>query len=71
LREIDDLPFDLDDLPPRTVVADIIMTPQQIRLLSAAATRGNPVHYGIHMLSHQIPAYLEFFGIGASPSTAQ
>ncbi|MER6989028.1 ThiF family adenylyltransferase [Saccharopolyspora hirsuta] len=63
LRETDDLPFDLDDLPPNAVVADIIMTPRDTKLLSLAASRGHPIHHGIHMLDHQIPAYLDFFGL--------
>lgn len=63
LRETDELPFGLEGLRPDAVVADIIMTPRDTRLLSLAAGGGHPVHHGIHMLDHQIPAYLEFFGL--------
>ncbi|NYI84324.1 shikimate dehydrogenase [Saccharopolyspora hordei] len=64
LRETDELPFSLDDLAPHAVVADIIMTPRDTELLALAAARGHRVHHGIHMLRHQIPAYLQFFGFG-------
>jgi shikimate dehydrogenase len=63
LREDDQLPFDPTRLAPGTVVADIIMTPRETRLLRAAAAHGLPVHHGIHMLSEQVRMYREFFGL--------
>ncbi|MEU7384799.1 MULTISPECIES: shikimate dehydrogenase [unclassified Streptomyces] len=63
LREDDDLPYPPDGMPAGATVADIIMKPEKTRLLGRAASLGHPVHSGIHMLSHQIPAYLKFFGL--------
>jgi shikimate dehydrogenase len=66
LRDQDELPFRLDALRQDAVVADIIMAPHDTKLLALAASLGNPVHHGIHMLSRQISAYLEFFGLGST-----
>lgn len=61
LRPDDPLPVALDGLPRTAVVADIIMEPRMTPLLARAESAGHPVHHGIHMLTHQVPAYLEFF----------
>lgn len=63
LRADDPMPFDPGALAEGTVVADIIMTPRETRLLKAAAARGLPVHHGHHMLAHQLEMYLDFFGL--------
>jgi shikimate dehydrogenase len=63
LRTDDPLPFPVTGLPAHAVVADIIMTPAETALLRAAYLRGLPVQPGLPMLSHQIDAYLEFFGL--------
>ncbi|MFD0205632.1 MULTISPECIES: shikimate dehydrogenase family protein [Saccharothrix] len=63
LRADDELPFTLDRLGADAVVADIIMKPEETRLLARAAELGHPVHHGIHMLTHQVASYLDFFGI--------
>jgi shikimate dehydrogenase len=34
-------------------------------LLQRARTHGRRVHHGRHMLDHQIPLYLDWFGIDA------
>ncbi|MEU3837218.1 shikimate dehydrogenase family protein [Streptomyces microflavus] len=64
LRPEDPLPFDPADLPPATLVADIIMHPAETRLLRTAAALGLPTHPGIHMLTHQLPLYQDFFRLG-------
>ncbi|MER6344740.1 shikimate dehydrogenase family protein [Streptomyces sp. NPDC001595] len=72
LRDTDPLPFDPTEAAPGTVVADIIMTPRDTRLLRTAAARGLPVHHGEHMLSHQLRLYREFFDLeGAAGATAE
>lgn len=68
LRDIDPLPFELDDLPPDAVVADIIMQPRETRLLQAATERGLRIHHGSHMLTEQIPLYCRFFRIPSGRS---
>lgn len=70
LREDDELPFAPDQLPAGATVADIVMKPRETRLLKTALSLGHPVHHGIHMLSHQIDLYRDFFGIdGRLPQT--
>lgn len=61
----DPLPFDPARLDPSTFVGEVVlkgMTP----LVEAAARRGCRYLLGTDMLFEQIPAYLEFFGYGAT-----
>ena len=64
----DPLPLDPAALPAGTLVVDVIMQPAETPLLRHAAQRGLPVHPGRPMLDHQLPAYLDFFGL---PQAAQ
>jgi shikimate dehydrogenase len=60
----DDPPsFDPMILDPDVLVADVIMNPAETPLLKRARTHGRRTHPGRHMLDHQIPLYLEWFGI--------
>jgi shikimate dehydrogenase len=61
----DPLPFDLDDLAPNALVADVIMKPAVTRLLEEASRRGHPVCEGRHMLDGQIEALWTFLAMGA------
>jgi shikimate dehydrogenase len=61
LRPDDPLPFAPAALPPGAVVADIVMKPAETPLLRAAAALGLPTHPGIHMLTHQLDLYRDFF----------
>ncbi|KUO23168.1 shikimate dehydrogenase family protein [Streptomyces dysideae] len=63
LRPDDPLPFDPSQLAPGTVVADIIMTPRETRLLRSATAHGLPIHHGEHMLTQQLHLYREFFAL--------
>jgi shikimate dehydrogenase len=65
LRPDDPLSFDPATLDPDTVVADVITSPTETPLLHLARTHGRRVHQGRHMLDHQIPLYLDWFGIDA------
>ena len=47
------------------LVAEVIMSPVETALLQRARTHGRRVHHGRHMLDHQVPLYLEWFGIDA------
>jgi shikimate dehydrogenase len=67
----DALPFEVRGLQPCAIVADIVMKPQQTRLLQAAAQAGLRTHEGMHMLAPQLPMYLDFFGASAARSHAQ
>ena len=63
LRPEDPQSFDPMTLDPDTVVADVIMSPAETPLLQRARTHGRRIHHGRHMLDHQVPLYLEWFGI--------
>jgi shikimate dehydrogenase len=58
------LELELDALPPRALVSDIIYIPRETPLLAAARKRGNPTVNGLGMLLHQArPAFHAWFGI--------
>ncbi|MFG2951597.1 shikimate dehydrogenase family protein [Streptomyces adustus] len=69
LREDDPLPFDPARLGPGTLVADIIMTPPETRLLRTAAALGLPIHPGAPMLLRQLDLYREFFNLHPAGQT--
>ena len=58
------LDLDLDRLPQRALVADIVYIPRETPLLAAARARGNRTVNGLGMLLHQArPAWRAWFGI--------
>jgi shikimate dehydrogenase len=63
LRPGDPLSFDPMTLDHDTLVAEVIMSPIETALLQRARTHGRRIHYGRHMLDHQVPLYLDWFGI--------
>ena len=65
LRSGDPLPFDPMMLAPDVLVAEVIMSPAETPLLQRARTHGRRIHHGRHTLDHQIPIYLDWFGIDA------
>ena len=65
LRTGDPLPFDPMQLDHDVLVAEVIMSPVETPLLQRARTHGRRIHHGRHMLDHQVPLYLEWFGIDA------
>ena len=62
----DKLPFDVDRLDRGTFVGEVVMKEEMTPLLQAATARGCPFQVGTDMLFEQIPAYLEFFGLGTA-----
>jgi shikimate dehydrogenase len=62
----DALPFSVDALPARAVVADVIMEPLMTALLKSAHSRGLKVHHGQNMMNHAMPMAASFFGLPAS-----
>jgi shikimate dehydrogenase len=65
LKPNDPLPFDPMMLTPEVLVAEVIMSPVETPLLQRARTHGRRVHHGRHTLDHQVPIYLDWFGIDA------
>lgn len=58
------LDLDLETLPRRAVVADIVYAPLMTPLLARAAARGNPTVDGLGMLIHQArPGFEAWFGV--------
>lgn len=57
------LEIDLASLPPAALVNDIVYTPLETGLLTAARARGNKVVDGLGMLLHQaVPGFTRWFG---------
>lgn len=65
LRPDDPLPFDPVMLDADVLIADVIMSPAETPLLQRARTHGRRIHHGRHTLDHQVPHYLDWFGIDA------
>lgn len=65
LRPGDPLPFDPVPVDHEAVVAEVIMSPIETPLLQRARTHGRRIHHGRHMLDHQIPVLLDWFGIAS------
>src|SRR3954469_18021785 len=66
MKKDDPLPFDVSRIKPTTFVGEVVMKEEFTPLLRAAIEKGCTVQVGTDMLFEQIPAYLEFFGFGAS-----
>ncbi len=62
LHEDDPLPFQLDGLASECLICDIIMVPDQTRLLAEAEAAGFAVHYGRHMFDYQMMIIGKFIG---------
>ena len=62
MKSDDPLPFPIISLRPDCVVCDIIMKPQETKLLSVAKRSGIKVHYGKHMLDYQVSFIADFIG---------
>jgi len=64
-RPNDPLPFDPVTLDPDVLVAEVVTSPAETPLLLRARTHGRRIHHGRHALDHQIPLFLDWFGIDA------
>ncbi len=65
LKPDDPLPFDPMMLSSDVLVGEVIMSPVETPLLQRARTHGRRIHHGRHTLDHQVPLYLDWFGIDA------
>jgi shikimate dehydrogenase len=66
MKDGDPLPVDVARLAPTTFVGEVVMRRERTPFLEAALARGCSVQIGKDMLYEQIPAYLEFFGLGTA-----
>jgi shikimate dehydrogenase len=62
----DPLPFDMSRVSAHTFVGEVVLNQQMTPMLQAAQARGCRFQMGTDMLFEQIPAYLEFFGLGSA-----
>jgi shikimate 5-dehydrogenase len=62
----DPLPMDVARISPSALVGEVVMKEEITPFLAAARARGCEVQVGTDMLFEQIPAYLEFFGLGTA-----
>jgi shikimate dehydrogenase len=66
MNDGDPLPMDVDRIAPGTFVGEVVMKQEITPFLAAAQEKGCPIQVGTDMLFEQIPAYIEFFGYGAT-----
>jgi shikimate dehydrogenase len=62
----DPLPIDVDRIAPSAFVGEVVLSAEITPLLAAARAKGCAYQVGTDMLFEQIPAYLEFFGLGTA-----
>ncbi len=53
LKQTDKLPFNVNNSSPNSVIADIIMQPEETELLKHAKSLGRSIHYGKYMIESQ------------------
>ena len=66
MKKDDPLPIDVSRLTPEMFVGEVVMKEEITPLLRAAQAKGCRYVVGTDMLFEMIPAYLEFFGFGAT-----
>lgn len=66
LEAADPLPFAVDALPARAIVAEVIMQPLITPLLQKARERGLRIVTGEAMLEYQLPFWADFFELNAA-----
>jgi shikimate dehydrogenase len=66
MKTDDPLPMRMDGISPSTFVGEVVMKEEMTPFLAAARAKGCEVQVGADMLFEQIPAYLEFFGLGTA-----
>ena len=66
MKKDDPLPIDVDRISPSAFVGEVVMKEEITPFLAAARGKGCDYQVGTDMLFEQIPAYLEFFGLGTT-----
>ncbi|SHN82707.1 shikimate dehydrogenase family protein [Bradyrhizobium erythrophlei] len=68
MKKDDPLPMDVDRIAASAFVGEVVMKEEITPFLAAVRARGCDYQVGTDMLFEQIPAYLEFFGLGTATS---
>jgi shikimate dehydrogenase len=68
MKKDDPLPMRIDRISPSAFVGEVVMKEEMTPFLKAALAKGCEVQVGTDMLFEQIPAYLEFLGLGTATS---
>jgi len=66
MNKDDPLPMKMDGILPSAFVGEVVMQEEMTLFLAAARAKGCDYQVGTDMLFEQIPAYLEFFGLGTA-----
>ncbi len=66
MNDGDPLPVDVDRIAPTTFIGEVVMRQHMTPFLQAVQAKGCQFQVGTDMLFEQIPAYLEFFGLGTA-----
>jgi shikimate dehydrogenase len=66
MKKDDPLPLDVERISPSTFVGEVVMKEEITPFLAAVRGKGCDYQVGTDMLFEQIPAYLEFFGLGTT-----
>ena len=63
LKKNDQLPFDITKSNTNCIIADIIMQPEETKLLKHAKSIGRPIHFGKNMIESQIDLVGDFLNL--------
>jgi shikimate dehydrogenase len=63
LKKNDQVPFDVTKTSSKCIIADIIMQPEETKLLKQAQLIGRPIHYGKNMIESQIDLVGDFLNL--------
>ncbi len=63
LKQDDKIPFDVEKTGTGSIIADIIMQPEETKLLKQAKSVGRSVHYGKYMIESQIDLVGKFLDL--------
>jgi len=66
MKKGDPLPMRMDGISPSTFVGEVVMSEEMTPFLAAVRAKGCDYQVGLDMLFEQIPAYLEFLGLGTA-----
>jgi shikimate dehydrogenase len=66
MKQDDPLPMNVDAISSSAFVGEVVLQEEITPFLAAARAKGCAVQVGVDMLFEQIPAYLEFLGLGTA-----